>query len=54
MQHREKELKKVSKIRTILISEMKTTTFYTVAFLAFLLANSSNVVSFFHLSVVTL
>jgi len=38
-----------------LISEMKTTIFYTVSFLAFLLANSSMaILKLFHLSVVTL
>ena len=42
-----KNSKKSVKIRTIFISEMKTTTFYTVTFLAFLLGNSSMAMSKF-------
>jgi len=41
----------VQKNRTIFVSEMKTTIFYTVTFHAFLLANSSMAVSKFILSV---
>jgi len=52
MTYREKYSSKiVQKIRTTFIFEMKTTVFYTVTFLAFLLANSSMAMSEFILSV---
>jgi len=40
--------KEVYKIRTVFIFEMKTTIFYAVTFLAFLLTNSSVAVSKFN------
>jgi len=47
----EKSSKKSIKIRIIFISEMKTTFFYTITFLAFLLANPSVAMSKFISSV---
>jgi len=46
-----KNSKKSVKIKTTFVSEIKTTIFYTVTCLAFLLANSSMVMSKFILSV---